>query len=89
MRGLKLLVYAPQVIAPRDSTLSLRPHPAAGDLVCCFLEGTGGQSRTVTLKLSVKSEVLEDGGAGGGGDGGQGEGGEEEALTIVVRASWL
>ncbi len=82
-------MYAPQVIAPRESTLSLRPHPAAGDLFCCFLEGTGGQSRTVTLKLSVKREVLEVAGGGAGGDGGRGGGGEEEELTIVVRASWL
>ena len=72
----------PAFIRARDPSVSLRPHPAAGDLYVCFSAdvqdeeggGGGGAHKRVTLRLTPCDSVGKVGG---------------EELTILVDASWV
>jgi hypothetical protein len=69
------LPLSPLLPRPRDSTVSLRPHPAAGDLYVWFAEGGGGREDGSQTQVTL---TLQDG-----------SGEKAEVLTIVVNASWL
>jgi hypothetical protein len=81
---------------PRDTTITLRPHPATADIYVCFApvppiasvaDGDGKAASTSTSSLSAILTLRPTRDAIGGVGNGQ-EVVEEEVLRIVVNASW-